>query len=669
VTRRILGVGHGTLNTDFPDAFAPDPVTPTISATAVAGDEIDIAWTISTTTDAEFVVFLRGDAPGGPYADVGTIETIGTLTGTFTDAGLTANTTYYYVARSYTPASEAVFSAVSTEDSATTPAVGSTLAQPANLTLTETARTEDTITYTFGWDAVTGVDSYDWWVEPSVDGGYEDASSASPNNTVSTSVAGIVVTRGTGQDETVFVVAGRDGNGQGANTRLAVTIDGNFFAPSLTSVILTGDDAAITYTEDDRADAVDTYEIERKVGSGSYSVLTTKAAGVAQPQHTDSNLAAGTYTYRVRGQDVDSGTYTVYSSERFVTVVSALTAGNALALGADGTVALSATAPTGGTAPYTYQWHRSTDGSKGAALSGATGLTHDDDTVINDTLYYYTLTATDAVAASVDYTQKQATPGTFVAPDVGFADFEDATLGDFLTAGTNPSNISSKFIDVVDDPTGIRGGKVCRMHFVRTTLAGAPDKNVSIDISVTPSSEEFGYGETFFMAGWLYIPTPEAHMLAAQRKIFYPQDSQDCAFGFMKVEGYNSTLHAQSIKFVTWKYPTGNKVYAPTVAGTVFKYDLWQHMEIMIAMNSAVGLQDGSMKCWKDGVLVFDHPNMWFKKSNVNPNNGNDTTARGFGKPFKIGEQTQGSPDSAVLFDEYRYWDNCAVSSTRIGPS
>jgi hypothetical protein len=429
-------------------------------------------------------------------------------------------------------------------------------------------------------------------------------------------------------------------------------------------VTLSVDDATITYTEDDDADAVDNYQIERKTGSGSYSVISTEAVGAAQPQHVDPNLAAGTYTYRVRGYDSGTDTYTAYSAERFVVVVSALTAGNATAIAGDSTVALTATAPTGGTAPYTYQWHRSTDGSKGSALSGATSLTHDDDTAVNDTLYYYTMTATDAVAASVDYTQRQATPGNFAAPDIAYGDFEDGTLGGFVKQGADANN----HINVIDDSTGIRGGKVVEMRFV-----GTGDTNKSLK-KVVGQAEEMGYGDTFYMAGSVFIPLPPTNMLRAQRKLFYPQPNIEGptqqAYFFLKVEGYSANL-VQPFQATTNKYPTGVQKLIPNiVAGAGVAYDTWTHVEARVTMNSDVNSQDGILQVWKDGVLVMHYTNCWFKNRNVRTDNpAVDTTLRGFGS-FKIGDQLQPLPyDTTTTYDERRLWDNMAVSTTRIGPS
>lgn len=73
------------------------------------------------------------------------------------------------------------------------------------------------------------------------------------------------------------------------------------------------------------------------------------------------------------------------------------------------TANLVATAATGGTAPYTYQWYRSTvsgfSPGGGNILAGQTSLSLADTGLIPNTHYYYSMIATDAVAATITYTQ------------------------------------------------------------------------------------------------------------------------------------------------------------------------------------------------------------------------------------------------------------------------
>jgi hypothetical protein len=73
------------------------------------------------------------------------------------------------------------------------------------------------------------------------------------------------------------------------------------------------------------------------------------------------------------------------------------------------TASLVATPATAGTAPYTYQWYRSTvtgfSPGSGNILTGQTALTLNDTNLVPNTTYFYVLAATDQVPTTVDYTQ------------------------------------------------------------------------------------------------------------------------------------------------------------------------------------------------------------------------------------------------------------------------
>lgn len=79
-----------------------------------------------------------------------------------------------------------------------------------------------------------------------------------------------------------------------------------------------------------------------------------------------------------------------------------------VAVGAS-TITVSASAATGGIAPVTYQWYRSTTsgftpGSTNS-VSGATALTLNDSGLIPNTKYYYELVATDSTASTASTSQ------------------------------------------------------------------------------------------------------------------------------------------------------------------------------------------------------------------------------------------------------------------------
>lgn len=77
-------------------------------------------------------------------------------------------------------------------------------------------------------------------------------------------------------------------------------------------------------------------------------------------------------------------------------VSAGLRPGTATATPGDGEVTLSATGASGGVPPYRYQWYASTDGTRGTAIAGATGLSFKDAGLTNGVTRYYTLEVTDS---------------------------------------------------------------------------------------------------------------------------------------------------------------------------------------------------------------------------------------------------------------------------------
>ena len=72
------------------------PAAPSgLTATAVSGSQIDLAWTDNSSNESNFVV-ARSTTAGGPYTDIATLAANSTA---YSNTGLTAGTTYYYVVR------------------------------------------------------------------------------------------------------------------------------------------------------------------------------------------------------------------------------------------------------------------------------------------------------------------------------------------------------------------------------------------------------------------------------------------------------------------------------------------------------------------------------------------------------------------------------------------
>jgi hypothetical protein len=110
-------------------------------------------------------------------------------------------------------------------------------------------------------------------------------------------------------------------------------------------------------------------------------------------------------------------------------------------------IAMSCTAATGGTGPYTYQWQRSPDGTTWTNVSGATSLALTDSGLTPSTLYYYRVVATDAVAATAATSALSVTTSSTVVGSVSAL---------FVTeVGTPLSGADVFFIDTVSQTTQV----------------------------------------------------------------------------------------------------------------------------------------------------------------------------------------------------------------------
>lgn len=342
----------------------------------------------------------------------------------------------------------------------------------------------------------------------------------------------------------------------------------------------------------------------------------------------------------------------------FTYASATLTAGSASASSGDTEVSLTATAPTGGTAPYTYQWYRSTsNGVKGSAIVGATTLSYTNTGLVNGTPYYFTLDATDDVAATVSYTQRSATPGNYATPDILNVDFDDGTDGALVWSPSTTTAIS-----IVADPTGQLSNNVGRIRYNRTTIAQATDLNRSFRFAI-PGASQVGLSETVFIRAHIVQATPSPAIPGTHmRKLIYVQRSPNNS-SFCVIRGDNNNLTVRTTS------ATGTERVAYTGVG-LFPYDTKVSVEIQITTNSAHGLSDGEMKFWVNGSLVADlspangNGVQWLEND---PSSGAPAT-----NPFTniyFGSQSQNVTDpSGTLWDYYRYFDKIAVSTQRIGP-
>jgi len=252
-------------------------------------------------------------------------------------------------------------------------------------------------------------------------------------------------------------------------------------------------------------------------------------------------------------------------------------------------------------------------------------------------------------SAAVTVTQAPP-PGSYATPDIAFTNFDAGNSAPFTTASGGTTGNTD--IVIMNDPTGQFSGKVAQIRFLRGSTTASADVNRALRYAASPG---VGYGQTIYTRGHVLIPTPAANMANAQRKLFYFQRTRNDgdAFLFLKAEGSPSP-GKQELKVELPKCPTNNQVLS---AGEI-SFDRKTSIEIQMTVNSAPGANDATLRVWVDGVMTLNRQDVCTMRAGTAPYT-----------VFLYGQQTQHIfSDLSITFSEYRYWDNLAISTKRIGP-
>jgi hypothetical protein len=247
--------------------------------------------------------------------------------------------------------------------------------------------------------------------------------------------------------------------------------------------------------------------------------------------------------------------------------------------------------------------------------------------------------------------QLKLPPGQAVAyapPDMGSENFEDGL-------------ISSPFFDmygdgrigVVNDPTPRASGKVGFCRYI-LTVPDSTDRDI-----LWQGPAPIRYGVTFWSRAKIFIPAA-----------FNPGDNRKLIdyIGDNTVGGVRMILHrvaasnTRSLRMsaIDWMNGSEQEVMDPDT-GIVIPDDTWQTIEVRLTTNSADDVRDAILEIYMNGAST---PNF------------SQTTGLGWITEHKPEGPTQfrqilfGSQltSSTPPCDEYRYLDDLAISSTRIGP-
>ncbi|MDQ3259012.1 MAG: fibronectin type III domain-containing protein, partial [Acidobacteriota bacterium] len=353
-----------------------------MTATAASSSQINLSWKDNSNDEQGFKIERKTGA-GGTYSQVATVPA---NTTTYSNAGLSPSTTYYYQVRAYSGTDNGGYS---NEASATT--MGTAPSAPTGLTASPR-----NASVTLSWAASAGATTYN--VKRSSASGGPHATIATGVTTTSYSNTGLA--NGTTY---YYVVSAVNANGESDNSAEASATP---LAPPAapTGLTATAGNAQVSLTWTASAGAT-SYNVKRATTAGGpYASIVT---GVTTTGYTNTGLVNGTTYYYVVSA-VNANGESANSSEASATTAPAVPTGLTAAAG-NAQVRLSWNASAGATG---YKIFRATSpGSYSSPLvSSITTTSYTDSTAVNGTTYYYVVRAANAAGDSASSNEVSATP-------------------------------------------------------------------------------------------------------------------------------------------------------------------------------------------------------------------------------------------------------------------
>ncbi len=284
-----------------PPAGTP-PSSPTnLTGTIVSCHQVDLSWNDNSSDEDSFIVERKESS--GSYS---VIATLPANTTSYSDTTVSAETTYYYRVKAHNSWGDSGYSNVV---NITTPACGTPPAAPTNLTATPASSDTIELSWTDNSDNEDG-----FRIERKETGGTYSEIATLPANTTSYTDTGL-------NPETTYYYRVRAYNSFGtsgySNEAHATTPPAGTTPTSpsnLTAEATSPTEVSLSWT--DNSDNEDGFKLERKQGSGPFSVIATLPPNTTT--YTDTGLTPETtYTYRVRAYN--SYGYSDYSNEAQVT--------------------------------------------------------------------------------------------------------------------------------------------------------------------------------------------------------------------------------------------------------------------------------------------------------------------------------------------------------------
>jgi fibronectin type 3 domain-containing protein len=359
---------------------------------ATAGNaQVALMW--STDATANGYAVKRANTSGGPYATIATPSAP-----TYTDAGLTNGTKYFYVVAASNTAGS---SSNSAEVNATPAAPQQAPPAPGNL-----MATGGNAQVMLSWSASTGATSYT--VKRSTTSGAE----AQLATTTTTAYTDATAKNGT---KYFYELSASNASGESAHSaEVSATPTAPQQAPSApTNLAAVGGNAQVALTWSASTGATG-YNIKRGPSSGAETQLATSTTA----SYTDSTAKNGTkyfYVVSATNSTNESANSNEVSATPTAPAQAPPTPTNLAATAGNVQVALTWSASSGATS---YHVKRSTTSGAETQIAAPTATSYTDTSVTNGTKYFYIVSAANSTGESTNSTEVNATPSAPLQADV-----------------------------------------------------------------------------------------------------------------------------------------------------------------------------------------------------------------------------------------------------------
>jgi hypothetical protein len=288
------GVNSNYSSTDSDTTIMPAPTN--LSGVAASQTQVNLVWTDNSNSETGFKIERANNSDCSGTPSFSQITTVGSGVTSYSNTGLTSNTSYCYRVRSYTAYADSAYSSTVT--------VSTSLPSPTNLTavVSATSTTQINLTWT---DNSDNENEFRLERKTGSSGTYTQIVSVATNTTAyaNTGVS----------DGTIYYYRARACNAVAcssySNEASVTTV---LVAPTnLTCTSISSSQINLTWTDNSTSETG--FKIERDISSPPSTVIFT--TGQNAITYNDANLSENTlYYYRVRAYNSASGVYSGYTS-------------------------------------------------------------------------------------------------------------------------------------------------------------------------------------------------------------------------------------------------------------------------------------------------------------------------------------------------------------------